>query len=452
MLAPVRHYVRDSLPPPDPTYLGNIRNFYYRAVRRCSEQRDEFADIIISDHLNIEHIVSFGLAHTPDGEGEIHDICWQFLKHLQTHLPRPTTLAPAIFNITNKSSASTLKAHCLYYLGWLYSNIHRLTDATNAFQAAEDLHIAVGDHVDAVSCVIHRAHIYRMQGRFIQSQYVLENLQRSDSWEHLNDSTKSEVRLCFDLARMFTFTASADELFVKSMDDPISGLLSKGWHWRAKLSYDGDIAQIKMHLNDLLLQCTDEHLTQRRDILKGLAEIASREGRLSEAMDIMQKIIGSFEGHPGHTLWYTVVQAVVASNHGNYDLARELIRSSSGSFEFLMVPSARTFLHRTYNAGRIELAAGEYDKAESYFATAVESCDMQDNLQFKALILRGLGEVAFLRGNSDLAAQQFAETRSLCAEMGVPAQHLCRCMVFYIPPDRLEGWVLFLEGRSPFAS
>ncbi|KAG1733917.1 P-loop containing nucleoside triphosphate hydrolase protein, partial [Suillus paluster] len=79
MLAPIRHFVRDSFLPPDSTCLQGIRAFYYCTVRGCSEERNHHADIIISDHLNIEHIVSFDLAHVPDGADETYDVCWQFL-------------------------------------------------------------------------------------------------------------------------------------------------------------------------------------------------------------------------------------------------------------------------------------------------------------------------------------------------------------------------------------
>ncbi|KAJ8580099.1 hypothetical protein M405DRAFT_834886, partial [Rhizopogon salebrosus TDB-379] len=82
----------------------------------------------------------------------------------------------------------------------------------------------------------------------------------------------------------------------------------------------------------------------------------------------------------------------------------------------------------------------------------IEGSDMQGNLRFKACSIRGLGEVAFARGNFAVAAQRFAETRSLCTEMGVPARKLYSCSPFYTLPDRFEGWVLYLECRSPFTS
>lgn len=48
MLAPIRHYVRDSLPPPDSTHLREIRTFYYRTVQQCSEERDSHVCLISS--------------------------------------------------------------------------------------------------------------------------------------------------------------------------------------------------------------------------------------------------------------------------------------------------------------------------------------------------------------------------------------------------------------------
>ncbi|KAG2059301.1 hypothetical protein BDR06DRAFT_1003428 [Suillus hirtellus] len=66
VLAPIRHYVQDSLPPPDSTRLQEIRTFYYRTVQECSEEQDGHANIIISDHFNIERVVAFDLAHIPE--------------------------------------------------------------------------------------------------------------------------------------------------------------------------------------------------------------------------------------------------------------------------------------------------------------------------------------------------------------------------------------------------
>ncbi|KAG0693919.1 P-loop containing nucleoside triphosphate hydrolase protein [Suillus ampliporus] len=104
VLAPIRHFVRHSLPPLDSTCLRDIRDFYYDTVGCCSEDRDRYADMIISNHLNIEHVVAFNLAHVPDGKEETYKMCRQFLWCLKLHLPRPTTLAPAIFNIVENSS------------------------------------------------------------------------------------------------------------------------------------------------------------------------------------------------------------------------------------------------------------------------------------------------------------------------------------------------------------
>jgi hypothetical protein len=98
----------------------------------------------------------------------------------------------------------------------------------------------------------------------------------------------------------------------------------------------------------------------------------------------------------------------------------------------------------------VELTAGECDRAESYFTATIEACDMQSNLAFKALSMCGLGEIAFARSNFVLATQRFKETLSLCTEMGVPPQHFHNCFPFDTLPGKFKGWVLFLEGQSPF--
>ncbi|KAG1764503.1 hypothetical protein EV702DRAFT_108387 [Suillus placidus] len=448
MLAPIRHYVRDSLQAPDSTCLQEIRAFYYRAVVSCSEERDEYADIIISDHLNMEQVVALNLANIPDDAKETYDACWQFLECLEWHLPRPTTLTFAISNIVESPSTWTLKAHCLSHLAWLYNILSQLVEASQAFQAAEALYLTAGDPEMMGDCLLTRADLLRCQGHFIQSQNLVEN------WDSLSETTKARAWYFLDMARMYTFTASADELFVKSAEHRHWGLLSKIWHWRAKFGYGGDAVQVNTRLEDLYLQCTSiGDVFDRRDALEGLAQIASCEGRLSDAMDNLQMIVRIFEGqHSEDVLWYTVRKAVVASKQGNCDLARELIQKASEPFQFFSLRNARTFLHRSYGSACIELTAGNCDRAESYFTATIDACDLQADLVVKTLSMRGLGEIAFARSNFALATQRFKETRSLCTEMGVPPQHLYRCSPFCTLPDKFKGWSLFLEGLSPFAN
>ncbi|KAG1724364.1 hypothetical protein EDB19DRAFT_315739 [Suillus lakei] len=452
LLAPIRHYVRDSLQAPDSACLREIRAFYYRIVECCFEEHDYYADIITSDHLNIEHVVAFNLAHVLDVTEETYDICWQFLWCLHRHLPRPTILTPFIFKIVENSSMRTPKARCLQHLGALYTTLTQLTEGMKAFKTAEALYLAVGDHENVAHCVVQCADIYRCQGRFIQSQQVLEAFQNTDSWKSLGETPKAYALYFSDKARMYTLTTSADKLFVKSAEDRDWGLPSKIWHWRAKFYHGGDIVQVNTHLEDLLPQCPSTgDLFARRDVLEGLAQIAFCEGRLSDAIDILQKLVEMFEGQNSDgVLWYTVQKAIVASKQGNHDLARELVHKASEPFQFFALRNARAFLHRSYGSALIELTAGEYDKAASQFTATIEGCNMQGNLHTKAFNIRGLGEVAFVHGDFVLAAQHFAETRSLCAEMGVPPCQLYSCLPFHALSDWFEGWGLFLEDCSPF--
>ncbi|KAG1724363.1 hypothetical protein EDB19DRAFT_1834219 [Suillus lakei] len=448
MLAPIRHYVRDSLPPPDTRCLQEMRAFYYGVVDRCSEERNHYADIIISDHLNIEHIVAFDLAYIPE---ETYRACYLFLMRLKWHLPRPTTLTPAIFNIVQNSSTWMLQAHCLWYLGQLYVALSQVTEAMKAFHVAEPLYLTANNHEMVAHCIIPCADIYTCQGRFIRSQQVLEDLQHSDSWQYISETTKANVWYLLHKARIFTFTRSADELFVSPPEDDVWGLQFKIWHCRAVLYYGGDIVQVNTQLEDLLLQCAGDHI-DCRDTLEGLAEVAFCGGRLSDAMDHLQKIVEMFEEQdPYAVLWYAVWKAVVASNQGHYDLAREIIHKASRPLQRFILPITFAFLHSSYGSACIELTAGEHDRAESHFTATIEGCDIQGHLDFKAFSIRGLGEIAFTRGDFALAAQHFAETRSLCTEMGVPPRKLYG-MPFDALPERFEGWTLFVEGRSPFAN
>jgi tetratricopeptide (TPR) repeat protein len=454
VLAPIRYYVRDSLQAPDSTCLQEIRTFYYRTVASCSTEREQYADIIISDHLNIEYVVTFNLACIPDNAKETYAACWQFLERLEWHLPRPTTLTPAISNIVENSSTWTLKAYCLCALANLYVTLSQLVEASQAFQTAEALYLTAGCPQRMAHSLITRADLLRCQGRFSQSQNLLEDLQRSDSWMSLGESTKARAWNFLDMARMYTFTVSADELFVNSMEDHRWGLDSKIWHWRAKLYNSGDIVQVNARLEDLSMQRAGVgNVFLRKCALEGLAEIAFCEDRLSDAADNLQAIIEMFEGqHSADVLWYTVRKAVVVNKQENHDLARELIQKASEPFQFFSLRNAQTFLYQSSSSACIELTAGEYDRAESYFTATIEACDMQSNLVRKAFSIRGLGEIAFARCNFTLATQRFKETRSLCTEMGVPPQHLYSCLPLDTLPDKFKGWTLFLEGLAPFVN
>ncbi|KAG2360401.1 hypothetical protein BDR07DRAFT_1487061 [Suillus spraguei] len=424
-----------------------------RCEHLTPQARDQHADIIISDHLNIEQVVAFNLANIPGNAKKTYVACWQFLQSLKWHLPRPTTLAPAISNIVQKSSTRMSKAHCLFTLAKLYDTLSQLAESSQAFQAAEVLYLAAGNHESMADCLLIRADLLRCQGRYIKSQNLIEDLQHSNSWKSLSETTKARAWFLLDMARMYTFTASADELFVKTAEDRVWSLYSKIWHCRAEFRYGGDAVQARTHLEDLLLQCASAgDLIDHRDVLEGLAEIALCEGRLSDAMDNLQAVIGIFEGqHSADVLWYTVRRAVVASKQGNHEQARELIRKASEPFQFFSLRNARVFLHRSYGSACIELTAGECDRAETYFTTAIEACDMQGDLMYKAFSIRGLGEIAFARMNFALATQRFKETRSLCAEMGVPPEHLYSCSPPGLP-DRFEGWSLYLKDMPPFAN
>ena len=82
----------------------------------------------------------------------------------------------------------------------------------------------------------------------------------------------------------------------------------------------------------------------------------------------------------------------------------------------------------------------------------LEGCDVQGNLYCKTFGMRGLGEVAFARGNFALASHCFVDMRSLCAEMRVPHRKLYSCHPLYNLPERFEGRASFSEGWPSFAN
>jgi hypothetical protein len=134
------------------------------------------------------------------------------LQCLMMIAPRPSSLAPAIFKITENSSTWKRKGICLFTLGSLYEILSRFTEGIKAFQAAEVLFLAASDHERIAICVIKRADVYTNLWRFIQSKRILENFEHSDSWEHLDKPTKVGIWFGLDVTRMHTFTSSVPEL------------------------------------------------------------------------------------------------------------------------------------------------------------------------------------------------------------------------------------------------
>ena len=249
-------------------------------------------------------------------------------------------------------------------------------------------------------------------------------------WRHLSEARKSWVWFTQDDIRRSIFITSADELF--SMEDHELGLWSKARHWGATLYYgeDSDITLVKLHLEKLLPQSTDAgELHVSHDVLRGLAEVAFHQVKLCKAMDILKMEEMGRGKDPENVIWSISRKVAVVSLLGNHEFARELVQKT---YELFTLPSADAFLRRYYGAAQVELTAGNYSKDESHFNAVIEGCGLQEDPFYKALGFRGLGEVACSRdNNTSLAKQHFAETRSLCTEMGVPPRNLYSCSPLY---------------------
>jgi hypothetical protein len=64
------------------------------------------------------------------------------------------------------------------------------------------------------------------------------------------------------------------------------------------------------------------------------------------------------------------------------------------------------------------LIADQCDTVEFHLTDAIEGCDIQVELSYKASSIGGSGKVAFAHGDFTLAIKCFMETRSLYDETG----------------------------------
>ena len=100
---------------------------------------------------------------------------------------------------------------------------------------------------------------------------------------------------------------------------------------------------VKLHLEKLLPQSTKAgELHVSHDVLRGLAEVAFRQGRLCKAMDILQKMEEMDQGKdPENVIWSISRKATVANLLGDHEFARELMQKT---YEFFALPGADAFL------------------------------------------------------------------------------------------------------------
>ncbi|KAG9313919.1 hypothetical protein JVU11DRAFT_4691 [Chiua virens] len=451
-LAPVRLFLLDVFPAAGLMLLVNIRRTYYGSLKAVSREKDSHANLVMSDHLNMEHLIKYDIGNSPE---VIRDAtsraCRDFLDGLRFHKLRPTSLTPIILSLSEESHAEKdTKARCLFALGELYYQLTYNGYAVAAHLAARTLFDAVENH-NMVALSTSNAAVYNgNQGYYSRALQLLKEFVHSPSWQYISDEDKADIHFTFDTARMFTSHEGADELFIRSMDHWYRGPASLVNHWKAKMCHGYTTPEeVSRNLELLRSRCmSSPNRWDRFRFLEVMAEAAFLEQKFDVAMDLLNQAHDAVSGDCLLTLVVLYHQAAVASVQGDYDLARSLLQQGFDMLSVVSTTSSTVLLDMRSVRGLTELRAENYSQARQLLANVAADCDMQGHITIKMLCTRALGELEIFLGRKAESDCYFEQTVELCKEAGVPPRLLCICTPMFTLDDKYSGWKMFLRGRD----
>ena len=143
MLAPIRDYIgpRDPLSSP---LLCAIRDHYFRRLSievNPGQPGFEEARWIVSEDMNVEHLLDVFLSINPE-RGDILEVCYRFMGHLNWHKPRQTILRSKIEGLPDDHFS---KPKCLFALSHLFDRIGNHAERKRLLAHALELERQRGD-------------------------------------------------------------------------------------------------------------------------------------------------------------------------------------------------------------------------------------------------------------------------------------------------------------------
>ncbi|KAG9316166.1 hypothetical protein JVU11DRAFT_2186 [Chiua virens] len=453
-LAPIRLFLLDVFSPPGLDLLADIRQTYYDSLWEVSETKDSHAELIISDHLNIEYLIAHDIAHGPDNTQDATLACHRFLFGLRQHKVRPTSLALMIPPLPEASyDEKQSKAWCLEALGMLYSGLSGYARVRAACSAAFTLFVDIGDHIMAARCLSNTAMSDNNLGFYSRAQRLLEDFICSPSWNYA-DEEKPEIHFTLDWSKMYTSRESADKLFLLSMDDPFRGPQSHVRHWQARMYHGYNRPEeVEGHLESIRSLCmTSSNIWDHWRFLQAAAEAAFLQQRFDTAMDFLNQASDAASGDSDFLLTLIILkhQAAVASVQGNYEHSRSLLQHAIDTLSVVSTPSSSDFLYIRYVHGRNELYARNYSEARRLLSDVIIDSDIHGNLAVKLRSTRALGEAELLFGCKTNSDRSFGQTVELCREAGISPEslHIIEPMMLNLDDGEFPGWKNFLRGQT----
>ena len=112
MLAPIRDYLGPRDPRSSPLLCATRDHYFSRLSVDVDPTQPGFeeAQWIVSEDVNVEHLLGAFLSVDPDGD-DVWEVCYHFMQHLYWYKPRQTVLRSKIEALTDDRR---LKSNCLY--------------------------------------------------------------------------------------------------------------------------------------------------------------------------------------------------------------------------------------------------------------------------------------------------------------------------------------------------
>ena len=456
MLAPIRLYMTDEYNSNltfDDRLVRAIRRLYYgqldRTPQTCVQQ--EHANL---DRLLFLDIQSSHLGPHIDARAQLLQTAKRFLHSLCRYNPQPTSLGQLIATVVlnnpssqDESLISTI-AHCLTRACWLEYMRYHPAAALRAVSIAEPYcrrYPSVCTE-QLLSCLRLRGTIHHDRGSLALSDDALRegSTLAKSMGNSLEQASLNHVLSRVALSRGNTIEAtllasSAQECF--ESHDQHAHLTSLLLHQSEIAIQEGDFYQAsRLATRAMEIDRSENSGRRQLNILNVQASIAGWAGDLAGAVKLLDVVIekdlrldqpqfNSFVGALRGKAYYRAMQ-------GDYVSARMLILQAT---ELASEPDGLM-------SGYVELFAGELEKAKSLLERRSLTADTGENMQWKAVMCRALGEVALLQSDEQEAKRQFRRTKSLCDEMGMPPR--CLYVGYHhwlaLPEETFTGWQTFL--------
>ncbi|KAH7917851.1 hypothetical protein BV22DRAFT_1135067 [Leucogyrophana mollusca] len=483
MLSPIRIHISGTHQGRDIASidLTHVRRYYYTQLADI-RYRDDGASWIRTEDANLEQLIAHDLSRATRKDMAVAcRACYHFIAQLRLHKPRPIALHPVILSLPDSDRPTKLlsflksvrrprpgqapsygKADCVLVLGLLAGDLANVTESIDLLAAAKQLFLLDQDHDMAAWCLQQIASEYTYLGKVADAERTLqEALTTRRKYRVLSPSGEAGINLHLGnalicrgrLQEAVVLLASAREYFEHRGDD------TTGLSWA--MSSQGEVELIsgnclatRHHFEALLSLHTrmNDDVGQSKSLID-LSTVEVVEGNIAEAHKLLQEAFmlatggkGTFEACAA--LWY---RASLASDEGNFDFARDLLRRLHAELATFRGRSDLTIPIATYISARNELFAQDYQTGRELFSRALEYSEEQSILWYQARSTRALGEISFLENDITGAGIWFAKTVTLCDNMGIHPDFL------YIRANHCKlreshgGWKFFLEGQLRYS-